>query len=886
MLKFFQIHTAKERDALLSKLDPQTETWLVSDLRSKFEVQNILISKQGFYEDHSVLRANELWQIIQKRFDPDFRTVGNDFLKTWLRERLSNCEFQAAKNKGEETVLSMLDSTMQIISNPNGPEMMEDWLSENPVAKERWGEWFKLTVNYGQELLESKKISKSWIASWLTNQSGWTGLWKQNLIVDLGADLTRSEAEVLHELSRFVDVTIVEPLTVDRNKYSFLLKPYEDIQGRAEIQKPVEGFSSQNTANIQTLRFTGPLAEVKQVTGTIRGWIDAGVAPRQIVVSATNIEDYWSVLQYYFAEEGIPAAKDLTYRLHSIPAVVKWLSRMKVALRNFEFQDLELAFFAQDDQDYRYEKFRALFKNLLDESDLNRDQRILKAFSSENLPTDSIAIDVVLGLMARFWVSESLEQLEEIMRSLLEVVDPDLRLKFSNWVYWIEQICAHSESAILPANRLGVQIVNLQSADSSELTHRIFLGLTESAFKQKKQKMISASEVEKIFADIGFQIPHPEELSLNFELSWVLQSGHSENGSETHLYFPMTNQEGSIEAPHPVWMNFTNGLDVPVTVPADVVADQQQSLAELNAVGSLKAWSEERIKAIHSQVQNDLGENPLFAPMTGASVQRMSASQLETFFECSFKFAANKIFKLLDPIEVDLDPDIRSKGQLVHQLFETLAQEPRRYNWTESELRVVLEEKRKLGEIQNASFGDSNLWPSLQENLVKLGLRFLEHEKSTMDERKKTIATELKFKANFEGFEWIGSIDRLDLSQTGGVVVYDYKTRNKSYGYAQWLKKNHLQLGFYAWLLASDKIQESSEEMKNVESALYYIYKDFKKFGANQDQLQSFHQEIQSKISEFKTKYGNGEFIPVPLDKASCEYCQWSQLCRAPHLNQ
>ncbi len=887
MLEIHPIRSSQERAQILSDFDPNQETLLVSDLRSKFEMQNQIIQRQGFFEDFSVLRASELWRLILRRAQPDMRLVSKDFLRTWLKHRLSDCELEVARHRGEETLLEFLELMFQVITHPLGSEQLSEWLEQNQTSLEKWGMWYDLSHAVGQELLQTRKIAPSWVASYLSNQPDWENHWQRKLVIDLGADLTRVESELLKTLSRNIDVQILMPVFSGDRKHKYLMNAYEELSGYAAVKNPVKKpVSPEISSNAQPtcLRFTGPLAEVKYLTQEVRKLLELRTNAHDIAVISNEIENYWPMIELFFKAEGIPVSKEGTFRLQSLPSMHWWLSRLRVASRTYEYPDLETSVYHGAGGQLRFEKFSALFVNLLDHEDLSRNASVMKAMTDENIPVDDIDLNYFIGVLTRCWPAEaSIDHFEMVLKELLSVDDSQLRLKFAHWLFWLEQIVSKMEIQRSPGVRNGVQILPLSSADSANFTHRFYLGLTESGFRSKGSELVSAPEIEKIFRDTGFQLSNPESSSAQFQLEWLL----SKSASQDRLLHPMTSFSGSIESPHSIWMEKSNPQKIPVTLPErnrlDALMSQREPQNLLDQSEWSKSWSLERAQSMQRRILQDRGAAE-FSAVSLSEMPSLSASQLETFFQCPFKFAAGKLFHLLDEAQIDLDPDLRSLGSIVHKLFERLTLEPRRYDFTKTEIAGLLDEVSK-----NFILGDPRLWPPLREKYTILAFRFLEEEKSTATERKQTLFRELRFKKTIDDFQWAGSIDRVDELPDGSISLYDYKSSDRSYSVKSWMGNNHLQMAFYAWLIENHQIEELQN--RALAGALYYIYGKFKKAGVHpgemkeHDQLKENLVQVEQKMEIFKTALKQGQFAPKPSSVKECERCQWSQLCRAPHLN-
>jgi len=671
-----------------------------------------------------------------------------------------------------------------------------------------------------------------------------------------------------------------------------LLQPYAGLRDNGKLI-PTQAASNTRGTQLQLRRLTSPLAEVKYVTSEIRQLLDQNIEAKEIAIIAPEVESYWPLLQFYFAEEGIPLHKDVTFRLQAIPNISLWMSRIRLAVQNFKYTDLENANYTFETEVHiRYEKFEALFKQLLDVEDLNRNALIKKSFYRDLSSEQRLSSIEFLAFISSYWKEESsVEHLELVMKEVLKNLRTEIHFQLESWIFWLEQIIAKSEIKYSTGVRDGVQLLNLSMADQLQLNYRYFLGITEANFKQKKISLITPKEVEKVYTDIGFHLIHQEQSHLEFELRWLLK----QNSLKDELLFPMTEVSGQETSPHRIWMELLNQKQHPVDIPGLTRHDELQTqvaediltergIEKLSAVSCLR-----QIKKDQADFDQLLAED--YFPIQNQI--QLSPSALESYQNCPFQFAASRIFKLIDPAEADLDSSYMTVGNLVHALFETLTEEPRRFDYTDSEIEDILNakyEKIKIFMAENGEYiGDQSFWTALRNRLVKIGQRFLQYEKSQQTSLIQTKKREQKFLFEYKGIKWRGAIDRIDEVQGKDLIVYDYKPKNKSYEFSKWDKNKKLQVGFYAWAIEKGLIEDLKDAA--VIGAQYYIYRNFEKKGIEatdpdgKTKLSEFYLKLENDISTMSEELKLGNFPAQPLDEAeTCQYCRWSQICRAPHL--
>lgn len=908
----------------LNASNSSAATWVVSDLRNKFEIQQFILQKQDSFEDLSVLRASELWRFLLKRAHPEIKLVSRDFVRVWVREQLRK-EEKPQSSRTDQVVLDMMDLMSGVFCHPDGGSMMRRWFQENPESLQRWGGWFLLAEEYFSRLLSAKRISLSWISALLQGVDGakdWSAFWLRPLIFDLGSQLSQAEAEIIRDLSRSADVLVLAPSKENQIGYEYLLKPYSDLEAQSQTQasKPSEDDRQNHQGKfplgqIQVHRLSGVLAESKMACQIIRGWIDAQIPAEQIAVIAPDMEMYWPLLQPLLNAEGISVNKEKALRLQNLPSVSQWIAELRLRSRDVRFADLEKASFSlgQKSPALRFEEFEALFSELIDEQDLHRHQNIQKAFQSSLSASDEISLDQFLGYAVRFWnKDEEFLPLEITLRELLTSSDFFETLKVSSWIQFLEQIIAQKEIRISKATLAGIHLTNLSSADSLKITHRYFLGLSESQLRTKTQRLLSPLEISSISQQLGFQLEHPEISSMEFDLQWL-----GKNHQTCSIYsFPQTGFSGAAEAPSSFWVQragiFSPEKAIAISTPDQTRWDDMIRHGPQEILVQEYQWATDQAELADRQLKADLGEQPTSALQLNKEIP-LSASSLESFRECPFIFASQKLFRLMDLPILDLDVDRRTRGLLAHGVLEKLGMEPRRFDWSSEDLRQMIDSMRDslgLGRM------DDFIWRSLREKQVTVALRFLSFEKEWKHRFPETqiLAVEKSFEFRWNmsgagaeagpGSKIRGKIDRIDQDQSGRMVVVDYKVSPGDFkSFASWIDKNQIQLALY--MIALEEGLVADIPAGEVVGALYYILKtmnrdhglksedgagtlfelDRKKNRISAEGKTKLLKEIRELIGQVIDQIQNGIIEPDPLNPDTCQSCHWRNLCRAPHLN-
>lgn len=934
MLTVQSVASARAQREIFSEFDPTTHTWIVSDLKSKLDLQKLLLERRDFLEGDSVLRASELWRTMLSRLRPDLQIVSREFMLTWLGHKLSLMELDWTKTPGvAQAAYEYLTQLMPILSHPDGAEMMEEWFaSGHESAQSRWGRWFELSKTLWGELLEEGFIGPNWAAGVLVNELDLGAAWTRPLVIDLGAELDQVEADLFVQLSEKVDITILKPEPEWVSEYARSLSAYEVFERRLKVEKKrsPELRTEPRSKSVQYRKYTTMLAEVKEATAQARKWLDSGAVKKasDIAIVAPDIETYWPVLSSYLDHEGIPTQKHRVRRTHTFADVARWLAILRLRTGSFAESDIELALFDSRSAPLSvmtYDRFKVLYSALYGREDLARSEEVARLFELQLEPHAFASRDEFVAwslkqLPDAGWKKElssdgrEFKRIEDVYKRLFEECPSGLTMTTARWLDYFERLMMKVEVRVEDGNPEGVACINLSAAINSPATHMIVMGLTETALRPSIQTSILTSEAMSIAASYGFHLATDDQFGTEFEARWLL----SDPSRELLLTVAETDFSGAAQAPSWLWVQGARAQDAhkQVSVPETTRWDETQK-SDFDDIVNERGWRPAHGMTMKSALYEDLGERSVSAFASGL-VTQLSPSKIEDYLECPFIFASKHLFGLADVSELDLDVDGARRGSLMHKLFELLTVEPIRFEYSKGEMEEMVEKAREASGMELA---DSRLWPPLKERYVDMGFRFLAFEKEmrTQFPETKTIAREADV-AGFIDIEtgellrerpvskpaltFVGRIDRIDSDNRGNLVIYDYKSSASSVGqHGSWLKKNRIQLLLYAMA-----VQEglTSLEPAPVVAALYYVSRPFNR--DNGYKLEGVDQglvEIDGKkknrvsiadrdrlFSEGKALIGEatrrilaGDFEPRPRDPRNCPTCQWRPLCRAPHLN-
>ncbi len=914
----------------LENLGSQRLTWVISDLKSKFEIQKLLLTKNEFINTESVLRASELWRLLLFRVNPEWQIVSREFAISLISQFLKDLKleesrvekkfetkFFQAENQGfANTVYNYITQLMPALSHPMGIEMLSEWLEQNEDCRTRWGNWFHLSSQVWSLFLREKFVAAPWTSGVLVNELEIDKLWKRNLVIDLGSELSQVESEVLVMLSKFIDVTVIEPSPSWAKLYSGTLAPYQRLREAkigvtSELKNKHQEFSKQfGLAKLSFNKFSTELAEVKDVVSRVRGCIDSGDQLKDLAIIAPDIENYMPALMSFLKVEGISFNREVLSNFNEFREVSQWIAQLRLRLGLCNESDLEISIFNQNDQcKMNYDQFAKLFKFVYSREDLKRDHEIEKQFRIDLDLKSQVSRDHFFVWTLKFLPPQiSLEKLDVLFKKIWSEIPIKQVLSADLWLNYLQSLISKTNFKILEADASGIQILNLSSCEHTKAKKIFIMGLSEEAFRASFQTAMTAFDVRKIAQDLGFQIFSPDQKRSEFQARWILE----DSSRESFLSFGVTDFSAQILAPSWLWLEGAqkSGHPLKIQMPNTTRWDEIQN-SEVLDILKLKKFTDRECNECLARMQNTKTKIQLNQAVY------LSASSIESYLKCPFIYQATRLFKLTDQPSLDLDIDPMTKGVLTHKIFEKLTRpQPMNFDLTDIEISDLID----LARFENDMLlGDERLWMSQKKKYFKIARRFLEFERVWRAEFKETLSLgqEVKVRAQVDSQSlefrplqdesakviFRGSIDRVDVDGQGNAVIIDYKSTGASVSqYSSWLKNDKIQLILYSIALENAWTELPPQK---VVSAVYYVVQDLNRdFGfklVDHEGLYQLNDKKQNKISQKErdellasglahvqkaiSNILSGQFNPEPKDQSDCPSCKWRELCRAQHLN-
>ena len=299
-----------------------------------------------------------------------------------------------------------------------------------------------------------------------------------------------------------------------------------------------------------------------------------------------------------------------------------------------------------------------------------------------------------------------------------------------------------------------------------------------------------------------------------------------------------------------------------------------------------KRWLERASKSAFTLPIYDLAIKRGFFPLWERAVGKegllhLSATQIDTYNDCPFKWLSNYLFKIRKGNYDTLSIDHLRVGQLLHSIIATFFTKIETFDYSKSDTYIELIEEIALKEFEEYrkmpySSPDTTLLYLKRRHSDELKV-FIEKEGKDFD-LYSSYGLELTLEEvnRKEGYHLLGRIDRV-ATKDGLVAVIDYKK-----GVAPTKGKNteivsSFQLPVYA------KLIESQGELEEVDRAAFYsfsngrysFYWKEKDRECRDDLVAILDQKIHAMIQDLKV----GAIGATPSQEA-CSLCDYRQVCR------
>jgi ATP-dependent helicase/DNAse subunit B len=312
--------------------------------------------------------------------------------------------------------------------------------------------------------------------------------------------------------------------------------------------------------------------------------------------------------------------------------------------------------------------------------------------------------------------------------------------------------------------------------------------------------------------------------------------------------------------------------------------------------------------------------------------EKISATKLEEYLICPYRFYVNHVLKIKSPslTESELEVSALDKGSLVHKTLENIIRKEIEQKISLSSLNhkelfefAKDEASKILTEMSAKSKRSNELFLQTLTRPLKAWANWeYEYRKSMPNFKPYLVEQEVEYEIFLnknQKYKIIGKVDRVDKSEDGKALIFDYKTGNLSFsskkiqegfgvqiiGYALAVQKKfnlrpigsfYLQLKFSEPMFEFDKdsvIKKASSGVgifiKELCEPIFYGLNSSKKKGRKDCLMKEeafedlLNDDCDNQILTFwSQKIKNllaGEFSADPIDKNKCKSCAYKNFC-------
>jgi len=352
-------------------------------------------------------------------------------------------------------------------------------------------------------------------------------------------------------------------------------------------------------------------------------------------------------------------------------------------------------------------------------------------------------------------------------------------------------------------------------------------------------------------------------------------------------------------------MLFNNPIMNNPVVKKNISFSAQSFLGGSNKPGVFKILMEEQTKQAVSQTSRIFEEKRLLLSRQKAKlkIKNLSASSLQRYEECPYKFYLEKVIGLKKEDDEDYFLSAKQEGSLMHKVLEDLDQE----SMTKENLSAKL---RELVLVEDTDFN------TFREGAIKdlsrrMWLIINDEKKHLLESRILKTLTEkfFRFDVDLESRSFVkdsgdfsikGLVDRVDIDKDQKALVYDYKRGESGTHSLAAYRGTKLAPQLFLYCLAADQgLLGDFEEFVGFQYINLSLYKRQKGFVIKkeadkiakeipprsavdiekyQEKMDMFLEKLWDVLDRIKS--GDFEANPNPAYSGQCATCTWLGVCK------
>ena len=665
------------------------------------------------------------------------------------------------------------------------------------------------------------------------------------------------------------------------------------------------------TSNLKTFKQSGLWILINQLFDLVRNNYDRSSVFKILKSNFTDCsieKNEMNKLQLKIWDEGIIRGKDLSYILDEknkeYPAQLK-----EVINRLIDFYN----------QIRRAERFQDYSHNLLD---------ILKSFQLVDNILEFADEDLIVDELRAFQIlKDRLNEYDEIINQ---------KMDFEEFVYWFKKIFKEQMIGSTSKDNLSrVQVLTPSQARNKSFDYIFIPGLLEGEFPAVNyNKWLVKDKERRILENMGINLKTKNDLLVTE--SYLFYKNLLNTGREINLTYP-TLGEGEGGAIISSFVEEVKNLFIEESIEINEVHNYDFIIDEKDKAFSLSELKDYTLRRISAQKLKEL--------ISGFDVESLrnsgqytkadgliddpeilntlkdhfhqnysySASSLETYVQCPFKFFIEKVLRLEEKQEPEDRLDALQLGDLYHRILFKYFSSHFPGDWSNA-LESYIKELENAAERVFADYeGKRSLpqgvWQVYREEILN-NLRLLIEAEYNNEYQTTPLKLEFGFgisedyqdspdnikepvdiKLTDETIKLKGKIDRIDSRRSQeDIMVYDYKYSDKRGKTSDFFDYKELQIPLY--ILAIKNLMPDKKLM----GGAYYSVKKLSKNGIwqkefvdyaaktnrsptvmSEEKWEDYFAGLKEELAKILAGIRRGDYR---LEPEECEYCDGKEICR------
>ena len=290
MLQLVKIKDPSEKWKILSGFKPETDCFIVSDVKTKLSIESELLAKHSFLPGFCVIRANEFYKELFCTLDLNWNLVSDFFIRELFSEFCIKYKDPWIKNlQNSKSFFNFFNSFLIVFLHRENSKLFVEWFN----AKKKfivWKPWFELSQNFFYFLKSKKILHESGIKALLFHylpSLDRLSFNKDKIFLDLSFFFDFCEKEIFQEISRHKEVCILSPELKNKLASEQTFDVYQKLEEELETKptyfshsdwKKIQDIQQPPSTDFFKVESETQIEEIRKGVVQVCKWFKAGVS--------------------------------------------------------------------------------------------------------------------------------------------------------------------------------------------------------------------------------------------------------------------------------------------------------------------------------------------------------------------------------------------------------------------------------------------------------------------------------------------------------------------------------------------------------------------------------------------------------------------------------